>query len=582
MADYAISGDVATLLGDDHTAGDPAALWVESSAKILVDSSTGRVGGRLRVTLADDGTFTQDGLPETVAGVTPLYRLVVDSLSLRRAGLRKGYTTNWFPLEADRDLTWVIENYVDVTAITPEIAANVAAAAALGATNDTATASFVADPASATATALAATIAAAVDGLGSGGSNSYAVDLMHTLDHDTSDAVLAVSGDSVSIDSDGWVRRLTNKLAARYPKFTVVYKAKDGTNPTYAADVTVQTGTGGNGNTLTVYNWSQSGATVSIGYNDDDTYSIAYPVQPDLFLIATGHNDWNVPTSEMYRYITDGAQRIARRHPGTPVAVVTMNPKNPAESHYLHKFRTEQVKIAAAGQLGLGVLDLETAWIDRPGGYASLMADDIHPNSDGSELLATTAFDAFTTASPGGGDGQPRLVQQTLLVPIIGGVAGGGTPSAVAQAGYGQTYGVRFQHNSDDTWVCPPVLIPQAWASFSAELVWCVQGNSGAGEAFYLTVDYSCLSAGNNAPASLMFESTVEASSKPQGQTQVSTLVTDSPPHVPPAFAHVDGYPTPWAPWQFRIKRTSSHASDTLADGFGDVLLYALRLSRVS
>lgn len=156
MAEYAISGDVATLAGDDHTAGDPAALWVESSAPILVDSTTGRVGGRLRVTLEDDGTFEQTGLPETVGGVSPLYRLVVDTLSLRRAGHKRGITTGWFPLTEDRDLTWVIANYVETTLITSQIAADIAAAAALGATNDTATASFVNNPASATRSALAA------------------------------------------------------------------------------------------------------------------------------------------------------------------------------------------------------------------------------------------------------------------------------------------------------------------------------------------------------------------------------------------------------------------------------------------
>lgn len=156
MAEYAISGDVATLAGDDHTAGDPAALWVESSAPILVDSTTGRVGGRLRVTLEVDGTFEQTSLPETVGGVSPLYRLVVDTLSLRRAGHKRGITTNWFPLTTNRDLTWVIENYVETTLITTQVAANIAAAAALGATNDTATASYVTDPDSATTTALEA------------------------------------------------------------------------------------------------------------------------------------------------------------------------------------------------------------------------------------------------------------------------------------------------------------------------------------------------------------------------------------------------------------------------------------------
>lgn len=154
MAEYAITGDIATLLGVDHTTGDPAALWVEASQPILVDGTTGRLGGRIRADLADDGTFAVSGLPESVGGAVPLYRMRFDSLSLRRAGKPKGETTNWFPLTTDRDLAWIVENYVDVIAITPEIAANVAAAASLGATNDTATASFVDDDGSATHTAL--------------------------------------------------------------------------------------------------------------------------------------------------------------------------------------------------------------------------------------------------------------------------------------------------------------------------------------------------------------------------------------------------------------------------------------------
>lgn len=156
MAEYAITGDVSTLLGGEHTVGDPVAVWVETSRPIIDVENEGRLGGRVRASVSSDGTFTVSGLPETVAGVAPLYRLIVESLSLRLAGNDLGLITGWFPLTADRDLTWVIANYVDVTTITAQVAADIAAAAALGATNDTATASFVNNPASATRSALAA------------------------------------------------------------------------------------------------------------------------------------------------------------------------------------------------------------------------------------------------------------------------------------------------------------------------------------------------------------------------------------------------------------------------------------------
>lgn len=159
---FTISGDVATLLGGDHSDGDPVALFIECSQPIMTVDSEGRLGGRVRVTVATDGTFSVADLPESVSDI-PLYRLVIDSRSLRMAGNRKGLTTGWFPLTADRDLTWIIANYVSVTMITAQVAADIAAAVALGATNDTATASFVNDTGSATYAAASAKLVAVLD-----------------------------------------------------------------------------------------------------------------------------------------------------------------------------------------------------------------------------------------------------------------------------------------------------------------------------------------------------------------------------------------------------------------------------------
>lgn len=158
---FSISGSVSTLLGDDYTAGEPVALWVEPSQPIIMDGATGRVGGRIRVPVAADGTFQLDELPATASGTSPLYRLIVDAITLRRAGKFQGETTGWFPLEANRDLTWIVTNYVPLVGITAQTQANIAAAVALGATNNTATASFI-GTAGATQTALDARIASQV------------------------------------------------------------------------------------------------------------------------------------------------------------------------------------------------------------------------------------------------------------------------------------------------------------------------------------------------------------------------------------------------------------------------------------
>ena len=144
-----LSGDVATLLGGDYSPGDPVALWVESSMPFTVDGTTTEVGGRYRVTVAGDGTFSVAGLPTSVADV-PLYRITIDARSLRAQNKKNGETTGWFPLTVDRNLTWVVANYVTAEVISAATATNIAAAAALGATTDSAVASFINNAASAT------------------------------------------------------------------------------------------------------------------------------------------------------------------------------------------------------------------------------------------------------------------------------------------------------------------------------------------------------------------------------------------------------------------------------------------------
>lgn len=147
-----ITGDVATLTGAEHSARNPAALWIEASRAVIPVAGTSRLAGLHRVTIAGNGTFSEAGLPATVGDV-PLYRLRIVSASLRVSGTSE-LVTGWFPLTENRDLAWIVANYVPTTVISEQTAVDVAAAAALGATNDTATASFVNNPASATRAAL--------------------------------------------------------------------------------------------------------------------------------------------------------------------------------------------------------------------------------------------------------------------------------------------------------------------------------------------------------------------------------------------------------------------------------------------
>lgn len=103
------------------------------------------------------GLVDTDATDLNVGAGVLLYELVVHYYD---AGARdeRVYTSGWFELTSDTDFA-KLDLDVSVTAVTPALASQIGAAAALGATNDTATASFVNNPASATRAALATTIA---------------------------------------------------------------------------------------------------------------------------------------------------------------------------------------------------------------------------------------------------------------------------------------------------------------------------------------------------------------------------------------------------------------------------------------
>lgn len=137
------------------------------SGKLLVtleasDAVAPGTGGGIRflppktLTVDGSGNVSSTDIPATTGGA-PLYRLTIEGRSGN--GEKRAVRMGWFELTADRTLDWIRQNTITPALITPEVVANIEAAAALGATNDTATASFINNPASATATALTATVA---------------------------------------------------------------------------------------------------------------------------------------------------------------------------------------------------------------------------------------------------------------------------------------------------------------------------------------------------------------------------------------------------------------------------------------
>lgn len=152
---YTLTGDLANFIGADY---DPSKsevrIVLEASDPITTDGIGSVRVGDVEGSIAADGTFSFTGVPATTSGA-PVYRVVItwqDAGSRRQRQLAIG----WFSMTANADLAAKVLDTFTPTVITPTVAANIEAAAALGATNDTATASYVNDPASATSAALKA------------------------------------------------------------------------------------------------------------------------------------------------------------------------------------------------------------------------------------------------------------------------------------------------------------------------------------------------------------------------------------------------------------------------------------------
>lgn len=171
-ATHTLTGNFHDLLGE---AFDTSAIraYVEPSQTFIVDTDPGGGGrfGRKQVTIAADGTWSIDGLPDTEdPGWNPTgfgLRLVIEVRDgAQGASTRsKTTTTNWFALTADTDFKDVAE--IELEAVSTELRdtihqwsldaqAAAEAAEAVGTTNDAIIAGRINTPGSATATALLA------------------------------------------------------------------------------------------------------------------------------------------------------------------------------------------------------------------------------------------------------------------------------------------------------------------------------------------------------------------------------------------------------------------------------------------
>lgn len=143
--------------------------------------------------------------------------------------------------------------------------------------------------------------------------------------------------------------------------------------------------------TLTAYNGSRAGSTLDY---QQARLSIQYPVPIDLLFISSSHN-YGADSAATYKTKLNAfVQAVFALYPETGVVIGSQNPKFAPFSGDQRDNQRARCRAARAYALAnrYGYLPvLETFDKETDGGLSKILADGLHPNTDGSTLWAGVA-----------------------------------------------------------------------------------------------------------------------------------------------------------------------------------------------
>ena len=203
------------------------------------------------------------------------------------------------------------------------------------------------------------------------------------------DAFAYVMGDSTGNESTEWVYLTTQYLARKYPQYTVLYYLWDDVTGDYLAPSTVSTGLGAN--TLHLYNASHPGANAYYFQGDRKTNLYASR-EFDLILHNLGHNGGtNNDYGLIYTSHLQGVSGLIKDQSNAEVVIVLQNFRTAFEEYSL---RAVSAMRDIANLLSLQVIDIYSIFKYKQsiGEIADWMADDVHPNAQGSKAWANAVI----------------------------------------------------------------------------------------------------------------------------------------------------------------------------------------------
>lgn len=196
----------------------------------------------------------------------------------------------------------------------------------------------------------------------------------------TSDLIVSVLGDSTGNGPGEWVDLWSEHLGASGAVSLYFW----GDNDAYPASSSKLYGSGSR--KVTVWDGSKAGST---GAYPLERMASIQPAKPDLILYNYGHNrSANGVVSDI-----KALQRKAEDRWGKQIPFVVML-QNPARGERAQYSAASVQELRAWARLaGIPAVDIEAAF--NKAGADALLADNVHPNSEGSKLWAETLVQAI-------------------------------------------------------------------------------------------------------------------------------------------------------------------------------------------
>ena len=158
---------------------------------------------------------------------------------------------------------------------------------------------------------------------------------------------------------------------------------------------------------FSVYNGSISGGQPK---NNINVLNAQTPQEPDLTIIAHGHNVGPTVVADPFIGIPGLFRKARKRWPLAPVVLVAQNPVTSANVGYDAQLKVRQVISELATKLGTGFIDSASVFLSYPDWEADLIAPDtVHPAQLGYDVWSLSLRPYFTYQREAGVKGPPVL-----------------------------------------------------------------------------------------------------------------------------------------------------------------------------